>query len=435
MEWPGTAIRSNTYTMTSDSRLEYLMERYFNKDCSEAERQELFRLIDGGEHNAAIKAWMDGSVSRLSEQHQLGTSASKQILEAILGEGDVPVIPITVEPQQEMAGHYQGWRAAQRWWAAAAVLLLLAGGSYWWIIRPFREPMSGQLVSGPASPRKIGPGGYKATLTLGNGAQILLDSAHDGALAQQGHVKIIKSNNRELSYLPAAGGRQTAAPEGVSDATGSPVPVYNTLSTPNGGQYQLTLPDGSQAWLNAASSIKYPTEFRGKERAVEITGEVYFEIAGNERMPFHVRADGADIHVLGTHFNVSAYPDDDFLKATLVEGRILFTQGLHQRILHPGEQAVVSRGSDQFTVKEDVDLDEAVAWKNGFFQFSRADLKTVMRAFSRWYGVRVVYEAGTFPQQFGGKIQRDLTLQDALDVLQKSQVHFKIQGNTLTVMP
>jgi len=263
------------------------------------------------------------------------------------------------------------------------------------------------------------PGGDKATLTLADGSTVILDEAKNGILAQQGSSKIIKVGAK-LLYDP-------------TDKNSKDV-VYNTISTPKGGQYQLELPDGSLVWLNATSSIHFPTLFAGKERRVEITGEAYFEVAKNRDMPFIVSVNGAEVQVLGTHFNVNAYSDEDNVKTTLLEGSVRFVHGVNADMLKPGQQSQLA-GDGQVKVVSNVDVDEVVAWKNGMFDFENAGIETVMRQLSRWYDVEIEYK-GKPDDLFIAEIRRQIKLSDALKALELTgKVKFEIQGKKIIVMP
>ena len=239
----------------------------------------------------------------------------------------------------------------------------------------------------------VPPGGNRATLTLADGSIIDLADAQNGALAEQGNSRVIKIGGK-LAY-------NTSSENEVEI-------VYNIVSTPKGGQYQIELPDGTQVWLNAASSLRFPTSFTGKERRVEImNGEAYFEVAKNKKMPFIVRLNSAEIQVLGTHFNVMAYAEEATVKTTLLEGSIKFVQQQRGLLLRPGEQIQLSKdGSTK--IESDVDTDQVVAWKNGLFQFDNSDIETVMRQLSRWYDVSVVYSNTNIKHLFVGEMPRSL---------------------------
>ena len=265
----------------------------------------------------------------------------------------------------------------------------------------------------------ISPGGNKATLTLADGSNIVLDDAQNGTLAQQGSSKVIKVGGK-LLYDPTNKNSKEI--------------VYNTISTPNGGQYQLELPDGSLVWLNATSSIHFPTSFVGKERRVEVTGEAYFEVAKNRDMPFIVNVNGAEVQVLGTHFNINAYSDEDNVKTTLLEGSVKFVSGANINMLRPGQQSQLT--SDGLTkVVSNVDVDEVVAWKNGMFDFENAGIETVMRQLSRWYDVEIEYK-GKMDDLFIAEMHRNIKLSDALKALELTgKVRFEILGKKIIVMP
>jgi len=263
------------------------------------------------------------------------------------------------------------------------------------------------------------PGGDKATLTLADGSTIVLDDAQNGTLAQQGNSKIIKLDGK-LSYDPTNKNSREI--------------VYNTISTPKGGQYQLELPDGSQVWLNATSSIHFPTSFIGNERRIEITGEAYFEIARNPNMPFIVTVNNAEVQVLGTHFNVNSYDDEDNVKTTLLEGSVKFVNNGNVNVLKPGQQSQLTKEGTTKVVSN-VDVDEVVAWKNGMFDFENAGIETVMRQLSRWYDVEIEYKGKT-DDLFIAEMRRNIKLSDALKALELTgKVKFDIQGKKIIVMP
>jgi len=203
-----------------------------------------------------------------------------------------------------------------------------------------------------------------------------------------------------------------------------------------GGEYQVVLADGTKVWLNALSSIRFPTSFKGSERKVEITGEAYFEVAKNARMPFRVIGGSQTVEVLGTHFNINAYPDESAVATTLLEGSVKVAMHDGQaKVLKPGEQALIFKENNSFRVKE-VDAEDAVAWKNGYFQFNDDDLKTIMNQLSRWYNVEIVYQQANLDQKFGGTISRSKNLSQVLRILELTgNVRFRVEGRRITVMP
>lgn len=302
--------------------------------------------------------------------------------------------------------------------ATACVIGLLILGS--WIL--MRNDLNKKNVHA-GSPRKplksdIAPGGDKAVLKLANGSSIVLDDAQNGALAQQGKTKVIKLNGR-LSYQASSASNEI---------------LYNTISTPRGGKYQIELADGSQVWLNAVSSLRFPAAFAGKERKVEVTGEVYFEVAKNPGMPFIVSVNGAEVQVLGTHFNVMAYTEEASLKTTLLEGSVKFVSGNETNMLKPGQQSQLLK-SGKVIIEDEVDVGEVLAWKNGLFHFNGTDMGTVMRQLSRWYDVDVVYSKHV-EDRFYAEIPRNTKLSDVLKALQLTgKVHFEIEGRKIMVAP
>lgn len=300
-----------------------------------------------------------------------------------------------------------------RYAAVAAILVLVLAGTWFFIFnhRPAKEMTQAETPPIPYKNDKA-PGGNKAVLTLANGTTITLDSAHTGMISQQGNATVIKREDGQLAYSTRS--RQ------VTEI------LYNTMTTPRGGQYQLALEDGTKVWLNAASSITFPTAFTGHERRVTITGEAYFEVAHNTAMPFIVKTAGQEVRVLGTYFNINAYSDEKEIKTTLLEGSVRVSHLSETALLKPGQQASVANSTATITVQE-TDVHAAVAWKNGFFSFHDGDVTDIMRQLARWYDVDVKYEGSVTHQVFTGKIDRSLTLAEVLKILERTKVHFKIE--------
>lgn len=306
--------------------------------------------------------------------------------------------------------------------AAAVLLLVLSSGLFFYLEKEVQFQHTDPLKS---AQNDFVPGGNKAVLTLADGSKIFLTDHENGEIAKQAGLKITKTKDGMLVYEVSGAGQSSV------------VPVYNTISTPRGGQYQVNLSDGTKVWLNAASSIKFPTTFaKATQRKVELTGEAYFEVIKDKTKPFFVASADQQIEVLGTHFNVNAYQDEGSTKTTLLEGSVKVFKAGHNdsKTLVPGEQAVVDPKTASITLKS-VDLEGAIAWKKGFFQFKGDDVATVMRQLSRWYDVEVEYE-GKIPQRaLTGEIDRNVKASQVLDILKYADIHYHIQGRKIIIVP
>jgi transmembrane sensor len=292
---------------------------------------------------------------------------------------------------------------------AASISLLIACGCVIYTFKASRTKVETVTLAQP-----MAPGYDQATLTLGDGSQIALNHVDNGILAMQGGTSIHKPQNGLIVY------------SGKNEITEL---IYNTISAPVGGKYSVVLPDGTQAWLNAESSIRFPTTFPVNERSVSISGEVYFEVTKDLQRPFLVTAPGKqEVKVLGTHFNVNAYGDEKAVTTTVLEGRVEVAVPGNKKVqLKSGEQSSTS-GPGHIAVAESINTEEAIAWKNGMFQFDNADIRVVMRQLSRWYNVEVVYEGTISNKQFSGKISRSVTAAEALEILRFTGVNFRIEN-------
>ncbi|NII29090.1 DUF4974 domain-containing protein [Pseudoflavitalea sp. X16] len=310
-----------------------------------------------------------------------------------------------------------------RWAAAAAVLFMIAGAGYWYFFRPEEAPVQSVVVKAKPGTADIKPGTQQAVLTLADGSTVVLDSQANGTLAHQGNMEVTRQNGR-LQYVTAG------------EVTPGQTMVYNTITTPRGGQYEVVLGDGTRVWLNAASSLRFPARFGSATREVEVRGEAYFEVAKDAAHPFRVHVPGgATVQVLGTHFNINAYDDESMMATTLLEGSVQVSKGGTDQLLKPGDQAQLDNNG-HLNVLHNVNTQQVVAWKNGYFQFDKANIKTVMRQLSRWYDVEVEYRGATDPSMtFEGKLGRDLKLQQVLKILQRSEVHFAIEDRNIIVVP
>src|ERR1700754_229988 len=441
------------------SRIEQLMKLCMQQQASEAERNELLSLLQAAENEGEAKSLInaalegetpvgDGIAAPMSGNGpDLSESVSAAMLEAIFqadagregeasgalgregeasgafgreGEGDAM-------GQAREADRKKLRRVVLKRLAyAAAIVLVIAAGI---LVAPVKKKSAPAGVVLPKQDivKDIPPGGNKAILTLADGATISLDDCKKGDIARDGNARIVKGGDSgTLIYHAMAGNQQVVA--------------YNTITTPRGGQYQLALSDGSKVWLNASSSLHFPTTFSGKERLVELTGEGYFEIARNTTMPFSITVNGVRVQVLGTHFNINAYRDEPVVRTTLIEGAVKVEVAGEALLLSPGQQAVttghraVEGGADQWLKLDPAaDLEEVMAWKEGIFNFKNLDIESIMRQISRWYDVEVVYQGKKPEGHFSGMISRNTPALTVLKMLEYGGVHFTIESKKIVI--
>ncbi|MGN7720020.1 FecR family protein [Chitinophaga sp. 22620] len=376
-----------------------LLQRFLDNNCTPAETEELMDFLQQDASNRPLLEEMNASFNSPAQEHP-GPWRERVRENLLLAAQPAKVVPF-----------YKKWLPKV---AAAALLLAIAaiGREYF---RGTKNDVPAAAVAG-TRPDPL-PGGSKATLTLANGATVVLDSAGNDAIPSQGATKVTKVNG-QLKY--EAGQAETAAV------------VYNTLATPRGGQYKIQLPDGTLVWLNAASSLRFPTAFTGGERIVALDGEGYFEVAHQAAMPFKVQLGSGVVEVLGTRFNVMAYQNETKVRTTLLQGAVKVTHNDHTARLVPGQQASWTAGGSNITVGP-ADADEAVSWKEGYFQFNRAPLTDVMRQLQRWYSVEVRYEGSSGKREFWGKIPRNVRLSEALRILELSSIQYSMKGDTIII--
>jgi len=379
---------------------EQLLEKYLEETISPRDLDLFLSEAKKEEHQLTIQELLSGKLASKTYHGFSDKDKLNEMFEATLKKAngirnETPVI--SMQRTQKRRFLY-GWRAA------AAVIILIATGAYFLFQNKPQQSIAVQKKQPPVN--DIQPGGNRAVLTLADGTRIILDSAHNGDISQQGHTKVIKLNDGRLAYK--------------SHNENNAEPVYNTISTPKGGTYQVILPDGTSVWLNALSSLRFPTFFSGAKRTVEMTGEAYFEVSKNKDMPFTVTANGMDVEVLGTHFNVMAYNDEDVLKTTLLEGSVKVNKNGKTVLLKPSQQAKLTKTNNDLKVSDDVNTAEETAWRNGMFQFNNADIAEVMKQVARWYDVEISY-SGTMPSDhFTGKISRNSSLSKVLKILELS---------------
>lgn len=393
-------------------RLQVLFDKYARGQATPEELQEFWQLLtttdDEEALSADLKAWWDN----YEEKYDLsagvdGTKTLKRILTS------------DSQKQPDYIGiHHRPVRRLRQIWAAAAVLLLMGIAARYYSYQHRDTPLPAAKIASQAYKNDILPGATGAVLTLADGSQVQLDSAAKNLQLTQGNAQISASN-----------GTVVYAQQGTTAQT-----TYNTLTTYKGQQYPLRLSDGSLAMLDAGSSITFPVVFTGNNREVQVQGQVWFEIAKDSSRPFIVKHNNTQIQVYGTHFNVKAYDDEPDLRVTLAEGSIKVTNGTTNRLLVPGQQAILSRNNSAIRIDDHADIDETIAWKNGLFEYKSKDITYVMRDVARWYNIEIVYDGPKPTDTFTGGFSRSVTLTELLTILEISRVHFKLEGRKLTVL-
>lgn len=409
--------------MSIQDRLTYLLRQALNHSATAAELQELSDLVRDdrtGDIARQLESLLPEELPEaqaIAYDHVYWDNIAGKILasdHAIVAEEapSTPVIPMHTPRRL-------------RWIPAAAAALLLLSAGLYFLLRPVSH-LPTIATTAPVFKNDIAPGGNKAVLTLADGTQIPLDSAGGEPLTQQGNTQISRPTGGQLMYTSLAGDQVA-------------MPSYNTLRTPRGGQFQVTLPDGTKVWLNAASALKYPVAFNGRSRQVELTGEAYFEVAQNEKMPFkvnvHTGADSLEVMVLGTQFNIMAYEDEALVKTTLLQGAVKVSSNHSSKQLAPGQGAHLDKHDHILSVAPQVNTEEAVAWKNGFIQLEGNDIASAMRLIARWYNMEVMYKAPV-TAHFRGIIPRNVPVSQVLKMMEMTgEVHFEIKGKQIIVSP
>jgi transmembrane sensor len=396
--------------MLDDDRVSLLIYKSLRSELSPLEERELNEWISfsQGNRNFFDQEINGGVLKGVERSLAMNEDRMNQRMSSLLSK-EAPVKKMSV----------------LRWSMAAAVAGILMIGA-WFLIRNKGE--NADVRQAIVTMQVVKPGGNKAVLTLADGNKIVLDSAQNGTIAKQGSSQVVKTASGQVAYTRV----------GISAPVG-----FNVITTPKGGQYQVTLSDGTQVWLNASSSIKFPTSFIEKIREVEITGEAYFEVTRNKLIPFHVRTGNVDVQVIGTSFNVMAYDDEKIWKTTLISGSVkvaIVASSDNQPgvILKPGQQAQMVDASllvgDHIQVVN-ADIDEAISWKNGITSFKNEDIRSIMRKIARWYDIDISYEGNLPERKFMGGLSRNSTFADLINVLELNHIHTRLDGKTLIVMP
>lgn len=389
-----------------EQRFKELFRKYLYERLTDVEEKELFQLWLDPQLDALRKHSVDRLFDKLSDDSDMPEEKAAIIFQQIM-KSKTPVDGLSAKPSVPI------WR---RMAVASAVLLTVGLSAYFFL---FNKSPHSREVAEITQPIDIGaPEINRATITLSDGKKIFLDSALSGALTTQGNVALVKLADGKIAYKAA-------------DASAITV-QYNTLSNPRGSRViDMTLTDGSRVWLNAGSSITYPVPFTGRERNVSIEGEAYFEIKHDAVKPFIVRNRQTTITVLGTHFNVNAYEDESDSKVTLLEGAVRVTSQQQEVKIKPGEQAIVKSG--EIAVAGKVDLEQVMAWKDGYFRMKGTDIALLLRQIARWYDVEVVFENEVPKTRFGGSLNRELNLSDVLKALEQYGIHSRMNQGTIII--
>lgn len=379
-----------------NSEFKKLLENYFAGNLDETQKSRLFQHYDAL-RKEEFPGWDD---NELGNEEQVKSDIYKRVVKRIRDR-----------------------RNRLIYLSAAAIFFVCFIPLYFFKVKDDLTENSPLLVK----KEQLLPGSDKAVLILEDGSQIELDQAENGVLTSQGGIKVQKTKDGHLSYIVNAENEDKE--QELS---------FNTIKTPKAGQYQIQLSDGTKVWLNALSSIRFPSKFMGNERRVEITGEVFFEVAKDKMKPFRVYSSNQVIEVLGTQFNINSYGENNPSKTTLVEGSIRIANGekidnpANMRTMVPGEQAIINAGSKAINIKQ-VDTDEIMAWKNGFFQFNNEDIQSVMSQIERWYDVHVKYEGLQKSKRITGKINRKVDAYKILEMLHYFGVNYTVEGKTIII--
>lgn len=390
-------------------RLKYLLDKYLAKTISFDEEQELFNLLSSDSFDFNVKQYLLKKYNKSGKAYPLNESQSEKILSSIIGHKEIG---------EGVRLKRISWHLSKVSWAAAIVII--ASGIILFYSQS-RKKYNNSLVKSSAAANDISSGTTGAILKLANGSQVLLDSNSDKNTIEQGNTLVVKQAG-SLTYI------------NNHNATGEKDLGYNMVEAPRGHHFHLSLGDGTKVWLNAESSITFPVAFIGNQRDVTVTGEVYFEVAKNKKKPFRVNVNGTTVEVLGTHFNINSYGDNESVNTTLLEGSVKITNRGNQKILKPGDQAQVHK-SGLMSVERNVNTESIVAWKNNFFSFNNIDIKSVMMQLIRWYNVEVIYNGGIDDSvKFNGCIPRSVNLSTVLKMLESTgAVSFSIDGKKITV--
>lgn len=391
-------------------RFSDLLNRYLRDSLNEKELDELLGFLQSGKQSdilrqTADEAFRSKEFSGLTDSENYGMLFNRLMDEARNKKNDLFV---TYRGEKERTGRTIPvfFRVA----VAAAVILMIVIGILW--RSDYGASERTQIVA------DLAPGSSRAMLTLGDGSTILLDSAGIGQLAEQAGTRVMKVNDGRLAYN-TEGSRKAET-------------VYNTITTPRAGQYELILPDSSRVFLNSESSIRFPVFFSGSFRIVEITGEAYFEVAENREMPFRVSSGHTTVEVLGTSFNFRAYADEGSVNTTLIEGSVKVASPVNQTTIVPGQMAIADTEGN-ISVEDDADISEITAWKKGLFVFNSEPIGEIMNQIARWYDVDVKFSGEPGNETFSGIVSRKSNVSEILKIMEQAGISFSLTEEVITV--
>lgn len=399
-----------------NQRLPYLLNQYLNKSCSADELAEFYALVNDSENEMEFNDLLEHKMVKTEVEQYMDSDKKKDVLNQIFRNKDQSGTIFLLK-------NYKNWKKLV---SIAALLIMISAVGIYFVNVKRSFDSSEEMANGGKDKTVIKPGGNSAVLTLSSGAVIDLEAIENGKVAEEGDVTVTKNQSGQLTYIF----NKVVPGKDVKNH------LFNTLTTPKGGQYQVNLPDGSKVWLNAASSLKFPSTFSGlSQRKVEMSGEAYFEIAKNQKIPFVVVSDKQEVEVLGTHFSINAYADESNTRTVLMEGavKVRNLSGKSHVVLKPGEEAVLNAGDIHV---QSADFDKAIDWKSGKFIFKNESLERIMRKVARWYDVEVIY-TGSVPKQetFSGTVSRFDDVEKVLRRLELTgEVSFRIDERKIIVL-
>ena len=390
--------------MNQNELFKELMEQFISGEITPEGKTMLLEMLDNPQYSEELNSILRDNFDSV-EIPSVSSEVTEKFIEELKGK-----MNSSSKTEKTAVIKLFNWKKI-----AAAASILVAVGIGTFVV--FQKGDEAPVVAVSKQVNDKAPGKTGAILTLADGSKIVLDSLGNGLVANQNNTTVSKKNGG----LVYKSGNNSEL-------------VYNTMTTPRARQYNLELSDGTKVWLNASSSLTFPTSFASNERKVILAGEAYFEVAKDKKRPFRVSVNEMQVNVLGTHFNINAYDDEATINTTLLEGSVVLSEKSQKVLLKPGQQAQKQK-KGTIVVNNKVNIDKVMGWKNGVFYFENADLQTVLREISRWYDVDVVFEKGIPVRTFEGEIQRNLKLSQVLKILEKNKVHFKIDGNVLRVQP